>query len=141
MGVHRLRPSAPRGRSVKLNAKLGLSFLALGVIPAVLLSVFAYRSSAGHLREAAADRLEDAAITDGDMIDRNLFERYGDVQAFAANPMARGLDTERQEIVDFLTANYGVYDLMIITDLNGRSSPPTPSMGRASARHQRPGGA
>ena len=110
--------SGRRGSS--LNLKLIVSFLALGLLPALVLGWYGFRSSAGALRDAAGDRLEDAAVTDGDIIDRNLFERYGDVQAFAANPMARGDGAERQDIVDFLTVNYGIYDLMLIVDLDGR---------------------
>ena len=109
-----------RPSRMTLNVKLVLSFLVIGVLPALVIGWYSVTSSAGYLEEAAGQRLEDAAVTDGDIIDRNLFERYGDVQAFAANPMARGSATERQEIVDFLTVNYGIYDLMLIVDLDGR---------------------
>ena len=113
---HHLVPA----RLATLNVKLVVSFLVLGLLPAIAVGVYGYRLSAGQLEEAAAARLEDAAITDGDIIDRNLFERYGDVQAFAANPLAQGSLVERQEIVDFLTANYGIYDIMLIVGLDGR---------------------
>lgn len=103
-----------------LNLKLVVSFLVLGLLPAVAVGLYSYGLSASQLEEAAAHRLEDAAITDGDIIDRNLFERYGDVQAFAANPLAQGSFADRQRIVDFLTVNYGIYDLMLIVDLDGR---------------------
>ncbi len=107
-------------RFASLNLKLIVSFLAMGLLPAVAVGLYGYRLSASQLEEAAAARLEDAAITDGDIIDRNLFERYGDVQAFAANPLARGSFADRQGIVDFLTANSGKYDIMLIVDLDGR---------------------
>ena len=107
-------------RCAKLQTKLVLSFLVLGVVPALALGWYSYSSSADQLLVAEAHRLEDAAITDGDMIDRNLFERYGDVQAFAANPDSHGTPGERQHTVDFLTRNYGIYDLMLIVGLDGR---------------------
>ncbi len=111
-------PSVP-ARLATLNVKLVASFLALGLLPAVVVGLYGFRLSAAQLEEAAGARLEDAAITDGDIIDRNLFERYGDVQAFAANPMAQGSFADKQRIVDFLTANYGIYDIMLIVGLDG----------------------
>ncbi len=107
-------------RVATLNTKLMASFLVLGIVPALVLGWYSLRTSAEQLHQAASFRLEDAAITDGDMIDRNLFERYGDVQAFAANPLAQGTSIDRQEIVDFLTINYGIYDLMLLVDMNGK---------------------
>ena len=110
-----------KGRQfTKLNTKLLVSYLLLGLLPALAVGWYSYNSSSSQLREAAAKRLEEAAVTDGDMIDRNLFERYGDVQAFAANPLGRGDDSERQTIVDFLTVNYGIYDIMLVVDLDGQ---------------------
>ncbi len=108
------------GKISSLNTKLVAGFLFLGLVPLLVLGWYSFNSSADQLSEAAGQRLEEAAVTDGDMIDRNLFERYGDVQAFAANPDAQGTARERQNIVDFLTVNYGIYDLMLIVDLDGR---------------------
>ncbi|MGH1491016.1 MAG: methyl-accepting chemotaxis protein [Acidimicrobiales bacterium] len=108
-------------RSVQLKTKLIASFTILGLVPALLLGWVSFQRSAAELQMDAASRLQEAAVTYGDMIDRNLFERYGDVQAFAANPNARttATATDRQNIVDFLTINYGIYDLMLIVDLDG----------------------
>ena len=107
-------------RFSSLNTKLMVSFLLLGIVPLVVLGWYSLNGSADQLAEAAGHRLEEAAVTDGDMIDRNLFERYGDVQAFAANPDAQGPDDKRQDIIDFLTINYGIYDLMLVVDLDGK---------------------
>jgi len=103
-----------------LNIKLVAGFLFLGLVPVIVIGWYSFRASADQLQEAAGHLLEDAAITDGDIIDRNLFERYGDVQAFAANPMAWGSVSERERLIDFLTVNYGIYDLMLIVGLDGR---------------------
>lgn len=53
------------------------------------------------------------------MIDRNLFERYGDVQAFALHPAARGSREEIEKVANNFTALYGIYDLMEVIDPNG----------------------
>lgn len=107
------------GSSASLNTKLVAAFVAFGLIPMFALGVYATGHEAQKLKESAGERLSEAALADGEAIDRNLFERYGDVQAFAANPMARGEEGPRQQIVDFLTVNYAIYDLMLITDANG----------------------
>ncbi len=105
---------------LSLNLKLVVSFLVLGLAPALAIGWYGFQSSANQLQDAAGRLLEEAATTDGETIDRNLFERYGDVQAFAANPKSLGSTAERQEIVDFLMVNYGIYDLMLIVDLEGQ---------------------
>ncbi len=103
----------------KLGTKLLVSFLVIGILPVIAIGWYSFKNSESQLLDIVAQQVQDAAVTDGDMIDRNLFERYGDVQAFAANPHALGSDEEAQAIVDFLTANYGVYDAMMIVGLDG----------------------
>ena len=49
-----------------------------------------------------------------------FYERYGDVQAFAINPVIAGMD--KTNIINFLnqySVMYGIYDLILITDLKG----------------------
>ena len=68
-----------------------------------------------------------------DLIDRNLFERNGDVKAFASNPLVAEIlqntdfTNENYNIVkalqdqlNKLTAYYECYDLMMICDINGK---------------------
>src|SRR5262249_2489771 len=55
-----------------------------------------------------------------DKIDRNLFERYGDVQAFAFHPKARGTPAEIMDAADFYTKSYVIYDLMMVCDVDGK---------------------
>ena len=62
-----------------------------------------------------------------DKIDRNLFERYGDVQAFGLNTVVhRDLssldDTARENVVTAINSYvmaYGCYPLIVVTDVNG----------------------
>ncbi|MCP5026081.1 MAG: HAMP domain-containing protein [Actinomycetia bacterium] len=102
-----------------LNTKLTAAFLCMGIIPFVFVGWLAVGQVRDSLHEDAGEAMAVAAQSAGEAIDRNLFERYGDVQAFAANPLALGSPDEAQGIVDFLTATYGIYDLMIIVDTNG----------------------
>lgn len=63
-----------------------------------------------------------------DKIDRNLFERYGDVQAFGLNSLfhrdlAVVTDEQRDELSAMLNnyvLTYGCYSLTIVTDIEGR---------------------
>ena len=102
-----------------LNGKLIMAFLAMGIVPLVVVGWLATTRASSALLETSSDRLEVAAITAGEMIDRNLFERYGDVQAFASDDKILSDPAAAVEHADFLTATYGVYDLMILTDLEG----------------------
>jgi PAS domain S-box-containing protein len=58
-------------------------------------------------------------------IDRNFYERFGDVQAFAFNRLAvrtAYTDSVKQDAQDFINtmvSYYVLYDLMIITDIKG----------------------
>lgn len=80
---------------------------------------FAFDNARGSLLDAAGHNLQSQAQSAAEKIDRNLFERYGDVQAFAFNPKARGSATEVTEIANFYTKAYGFYDLIVIADANG----------------------
>ena len=102
-----------------MNAKLLVAVLVLSIAPVVVVGYLSVQNSNDALADAAGRRLEVAAIEAGDKIDRNLFERYGDVQAFAANPLALGTPEERAGVIDFLTKTYGIYDLMLVVDLDG----------------------
>jgi len=104
-------------KSVK--TKLLLSFLALGLIPMALVGYIAFEKSKDALIHSSGEMLTTVAADLLDKIDRNLFERYGDVQAFAFNPKAMGSVQEVSEAADFFMAAYGIYDLMVVADLDG----------------------
>ncbi len=102
-----------------LRSRLVVGFLAVGIVPLVVLGWYGYQRSVDSILETTSDRLEEAAIVSGDLIDRNLFERYNDVQAFASNPAAIAQTAGRQRIMDDLTVSSDVYDLMLVVDLDG----------------------
>lgn len=54
-------------------------------------------------------------------ITAQYYERYGDVQSFAINPIIKyNLSNQLTETLNKYVENYGIYDLIIITDLNGK---------------------
>lgn len=103
-----------------LRHKLIVSFgitAALGLGAVALLS---YTQSRSSLWKNAESNLGQQAFALADKIDRNLFERYGDVQAFAFHPGARGTQSQVSDAANFFVQAYGLYDLAIVADREGR---------------------
>jgi len=105
-------------KSFKL--KLILTFLAVGLIPTAICGYLAYSRSATALLDNSGARMKASAVATLDKIDRALFERSGDVQAFAFNPQARGTAAEMANACDFYCRAYGCYDLLLIADKDGK---------------------
>lgn len=65
--------------------------------------------------------LETAIESISDKVDRNLFERYGDVQAFALSEPARSGDPARisKFMNDMMAAYAPIYDVMLVLDKKG----------------------
>jgi len=103
-----------------LRTKILIGFVVIGLLPLTVMGVLAVQRSRAVLTERAGRFLEAQAIEAGDKIDRNLFERYGDVQAFAFNPLAQGTPAEVTAAANFFMRTYGIYDLMLVTDADGR---------------------
>ncbi len=103
-----------------LRSKMLAAFLIMGLVPMTVVGWLEYGRSRTMLVENAKARLQSRAESIIDHIDRSLFERYGDVQVFAANPMARGTTAQRTEAANFYMRTYGIYDLMVIVDRDGR---------------------
>jgi|688.fasta_scaffold00180_47 methyl-accepting chemotaxis protein len=103
-----------------VRSKLIASFLAASAIPLLVVSVIAYRNTSQQAISGSATTLQEKSTQTLDKIYRNLFERYGDVQAFAFNEKALGSAEELTSALDFYTKTYGCYDLMIVADSEGR---------------------
>lgn len=102
-----------------LKGKLITSYLLMGLVPLILIGVIPYLDSRKALGSQRGIELQSIAEQTIDKIDRNLFERYGDVQAFALHPAARGSREEIEKIANNFTSLYGIYDLMEVIDLSG----------------------
>ncbi len=110
----------------QIRTKLSALFLLFGILPA--LSIFAvYVFSEGKFEEAFMGPAAHNASSINDVIDRNLFERYGDVQAFGLNAAAQDSTNWRnpassnplvQAMNGYMTG-YGIYRLMILVDTSG----------------------
>lgn len=114
--------------SLSLKAKLISAFLILGMIPACTLGWQVFQATTS-MEQDLVNSLQGVAAQINDKIDRNLFERYGDVQAFGVNRAVldrnswHRVGSENNPIA--LVANryanlYGMYVLSIMVDLEGR---------------------
>ncbi len=103
-----------------LKLKLAICFLAVAVIPLLVVGVSAYNATSRATIASVANTLQEKSIQSLDKIYRNLFERYGDVQAFAFNPQALGTSDELNKALNFYTKTYGCYDLMVVCDAEGK---------------------
>lgn len=111
-----------------IKKSLGAAFLVVGLVPAVLVGIVNYRGLdkiAGTLRDSTKVH----AVNVADKIDRNLFERYGDVQAFGINPAVQDranwyqVGAEQNAIVGAMNnyvALYGIYPVMVLVDMSGK---------------------
>ena len=100
--------------------KLLASFLVLGLLPLAVVGTLGYQRSRDALLTKAGQSLQGKAGDAAATIDRVLFERYGDVQAFAFHPAARGKPDQVVAAANFFTASYGYYDLMVVADADGK---------------------
>jgi methyl-accepting chemotaxis protein len=110
-----------------IRAKLVALLLLFGLLPVAVTGVI-FQAQRGTLEKVALDRLSDAAQSINDIVDRNLFERYGDVQAFLLNAVLDDRDqwrrpgekTQLTAVMDGYMAAYGIYKLMMLVDPQGR---------------------
>ena len=112
---------------LSVKAKLIIVFLVLGLVPSVLLELNSYRL--GEAANTSVDKIAEAyASSISDKVSRNLFERYGDVQAFGLNGVISNRDhwykqgasssTIVKAMNDYVLA-YGMYYLTLLVDLKG----------------------
>jgi methyl-accepting chemotaxis protein len=108
----------------KQNLFVKLITLTLGVtVPGILLAAWLVISQTqGTLREQAGHRVQEIAFNAIDKLDRNLFERYGDVQAFAQSPAARSMNpkTINAWMNEMMGTYYPIYALMVVADTKGK---------------------
>lgn len=115
------------GKKISLKSKLLISFLAVGLVPALLLEGISI-----YLSRTASTALNKQAITEAvevaDKIDRNLFERYGDVQAFGYNTVIEdqtqwykpgSKDNKIAAVMNNYVVAYGLYYITMLVDQRG----------------------
>jgi methyl-accepting chemotaxis protein len=110
----------------RIAHKLVALLLVFSLVPAATIFLF-YKFEGSEFRQAFRKPVEQLAVAIGDVIDRNLFERYGDVQAFALNASVKDIsnwgstaaDNPLIQSMNGYTTGYGIYRLMLVMDLDG----------------------
>jgi len=104
-----------------LTVLLTTAFIAMAVVPMTLVIALSSRAALSDKETSTGQALALLADTTLDILYRNLFERYGDVQAFAMNPTAIAMEgTALTNALNAYTNLYDFYDLMVVTDTEGR---------------------
>jgi len=111
-----------RDRLLRIGPKLIAVFLVVGLVPVAIVGFMSYRQARDAVRHDAERAQAELAFNASDKLDRNLFERYGDVQAFAQSDPAKSMDAESVVgWMDKMMATYTpIYNLMVVADRNGR---------------------
>jgi methyl-accepting chemotaxis protein len=118
-----LPPASARRRvHLSLRSKLLSVLFAVGLIPLVTIGILGYTQAASMAHDDAGAAMRRLAFNASDKLDRNLFERYGDVQAFAKSDPAKSMDPKRLNTwMDTMMGTYTpIYRLMIVADMKGR---------------------
>lgn len=111
----------------RIQLKLAILLGLFGLVPA--LALFAtFMTQWDEFERGFTAQLEVSATSLNDVIDRNLFERYGDVQAFGMNASVQeeanwndlSSDNPLIRSINGYMTGYGIYDLMLVLDPQGR---------------------
>jgi len=109
-----------------ITSKLIGLCVVFGIIPMAAIGWIGF-DAAHDMEEEVGKKFQVAAKSIADKVDRSLFERYSDVQAFALNEMAQsrmhwGSPAIAQDVTKAMNryvATYGVYYLTIMVDTEG----------------------
>jgi methyl-accepting chemotaxis protein len=112
----------------KLNLSQQFLIVSMGIISIILVGVATYMINTSISAKIAqlqvmANGRSTAVI---EKIDRNFYERFGDVQAFAYNKLAvqtasmKSTDEDTQKFINTMVSYYVLYDLMMICDIDGK---------------------
>ncbi len=109
-------------RNLGLFWKIVSLSLLIAVPFALAALVFISGELARVVERNAGVRLQELAYNASDKLDRNLFERYGDVQAFAQSAPARSMNPSAiQNWMNTMTRTYApIYRLMVVANREGR---------------------
>ncbi len=112
---------------MKIGTKLTVAMLLVGLIPALTIAFIAWQST-NTIAEGVGVRFQGLAIDIIDKVERNLFERYGDVQAFGFNSVvqeqsnwyAHGDDNPIVHAMNNYVDTYDIYYLALLVDPRGK---------------------
>jgi methyl-accepting chemotaxis protein PixJ len=120
--------SAPTGKWSKLSLKTKVTLLAtlLGLAPIAAIGALSYVQIDGALRQQTAKEQKTRAIEIADKFNRFIFERNGDVEVLASQPVfadaklsALTASEAKVKLLDQYISSYQIYDSIAFFDLKG----------------------
>jgi len=102
-----------------LRTKLVVLFLALGLLPLLIMGLLADRHNREQLLIGAGSQLESRAQDAMAAIDRELASAYGQVLASAAIPTIQGDAAPLTALLDRQVKSLGTFDLLVVADKAG----------------------
>ncbi|MEM1146115.1 MAG: HAMP domain-containing protein, partial [Pseudomonadota bacterium] len=103
-----------------LSKRLALLLLTFALIPTAIIGASLWKATESQ-EDQSLEIFTIFAQQVAESIDRNLFERYGDVQAFALNSVVESGDrVATTAAMNGYVEKYGLYPLMMLTDSQGR---------------------
>jgi hypothetical protein len=112
--------------NLSLVTKLRLALIAVPVLLIITITIYSGLNLAENkngLKSATATQVSRSVM---EKIDRNFYERFGDVQAYAANVLAvemvatDSVSEQAQKFINTMTSYYVLYDLMMLVDNTGK---------------------
>lgn len=122
------RPGGSQAGSMKIGIKLWIAFMGFALVPLFIASHQTHEELE-IIKESTFSSLVTKSESVNDTIDRNLFERYGDVQAFGLNRAVinpaewymASAEAPVAKVMNQYVATYSpVYDFMLLVDTKGR---------------------
>ena len=106
-----------------IQRKLIVLLLGVSLAPLAVFGLVAYRSGRASLQQKVGGAFEDRAGSAVDKLSRSLFDRYGDIQVIAQNPVL-SLDIsapeQKSEVLAAMVRTYApTYTLVSVTDAAG----------------------
>src|SRR4028118_654881 len=108
-----------------LAAKLRTAFLIVPILLIIAITVYSGINliwNQNQLKKSTATQIAQSVI---EKVDRNFYERFGDVQAYAVNHLAvetalnDSVSAQAQSFINTMTRYYVLYDLMMIVNNKG----------------------
>jgi methyl-accepting chemotaxis protein len=114
----------PKVGIFNIQAKLALLLVVFAIAPLLIVYGFLHFKTADMERQLGA-QMEAFAAQSIQTVERNLFERYGDVQAFGLNIAAQspnywGKGNRLAKAMDGYVTGYGIYKLMMLVTPQGK---------------------
>jgi methyl-accepting chemotaxis protein len=113
--------------ALNIRTKLTVLLLVFGALPLIAVMPIVF-NKLDDMQQTTLDQMQSAAGTAGEIINRNLFERYGDVQAFGTNAATKdtknwyagGVENPLISSMNSYMTNYSLYKIMLLVDTEGR---------------------